>query len=1048
MDAREGGRGTRGGRGRGRARGKRGGESDAGDGSTVAPKARSRKYDLDFLVRESLEAKELKAKWAAAAAARKAEEEEKKRGEAGGGGEEGEVEGGGEGGEKGRKRKLEGRYGGNEEERETVEDGGRGRGRGRGSVRGRGKGRDAAASATAGTTIGGRRRGRSAAVRGAILGGDGDGADDTVTGGGGSEGEKGEDEEVKEKWGRTGRRRGRSGGEGEEEKVGEGKEMGGEEEEAEKVEGRRAEEEKREEMSEEEEEEEGMEWLGGFGGTRMEGRGHKEEEKGEPWKVEAGEGDEGDSEGDEEHRALHAALKEVQTAVDSCQQVRRQGGVVWCGGDLVEAHGMPRLSVTASLPRLSLVEAHGLPLRDHLIALHHASSTAAAASAAGAAAAAGGEKEGEEGEGRGGEGGELLPAVPSSSASSAATVLVCVNPRVFTGHVNPRYLRRFQEQSDLALLPPKKFSPLLASGLLPTLLRAKSVQQLKRVTEGKRGDGEEEGRGKKGTKGEGAEAAKGGKKDERGELSACSRVSGALLRRVFAEMVVSRSDQVDTAACSLLCDFALAPSPSASEAGAGAQAQAATAAAATEGAGSAADAQQTELQQVLPFLFSPTTGLSPPSLPIIGSSHTPFPSASSSLHLPFTPPPSSHSASLLPPLVPVWLPGYADVAAALLAVGFSPSLLWRDQVAMEYSAHTPNPHSPPSAAAAAAAAAARAVDSTAPPSPPTSLKPLLTTRPSACIQAVASSQPPTETAQEPARPVTSIQEVVSTRLRKTDLLLKTIAALCISQSVLPTRKEECFETSQNPTNHPSLLPQPHLALLFLHVLHLLADHSHLLPLHTAALRTLTAIATCSSSQEDSPGFLTGDRFAHRLLWAMAADPISLQTTPPSPDVVSHVAPSTNHTPPPGKHWWLAALPLVLALPAASPACSRFRLRCAALMLHLMEKGEVPSPAVIPTPPPIQLSADQIISSFISNPANKPTSPGCDLPLLLHKLYLLDVCLGQSQPATSVHAMRDWLTWLQAAATKLSTTDTRTGAGQVRHWAFFLRTKHRVLASQL
>ncbi|CAI5457649.1 unnamed protein product [Closterium sp. Yama58-4] len=100
------------------------------------------------------------------------------------------------------------------------------------------------------------------------------------------------------------------------------------------------------------------------------------------------------------------------------------------------------------------------------------------------------------------------------------------------------------------------------------------------------------------------------------------------------------------------------------------------------------------------------------------------------------------------------------------------------------------------------------------------------------------------------------------------------------------------------------------------------------------------------------------------------------------------------------------------------------------MLHLMEKGEVPSPAAIPTPPPIQLSADQVISSFVSNPANNPTSHGCDLPLLLHKLYLLDVCLGQSQSATSVHTMRAWLTWLQAAATKLSTTDTRTGAGQV------------------
>ncbi|CAI5931775.1 unnamed protein product [Closterium sp. NIES-64] len=405
------------------------------------------------------------------------------------------------------------------------------------------------------------------------------------------------------------------------------------------------------------------------------------------------------------------------------------------------------------------------------------------------------------------------------------------------------------------------------------------------------------------------------------------------------------SDQVDTAACSLLCDFALAPSPSASEAGAGAQAPAAAAAAAaaTEGAGSAADVQQAELQQVRPFLLSPTTGLSPPSLPVIGSSHTPFPSASSSLHLPFTPPPSSsHSASLLPPLVPVWLPGYADVAAALLAVGFSPSLLWRDQMAMEYSAHTPNPHSPPSAAAAAAAVAAAVAAAAAA---------------AAAARAVDSTAHPTA-------------------------------------SALPARAS------------PPGGPLPPAA----------AAHC------SAQIRTLTAIATCSSSETGCLGFFSKEQFPHRLLWAMAADPIS------------------------------APLPLILALPYASPACSRFRLHCAAVMLHLMEKGEekgeVPSPAVIPTPPPIQLSADQIISSFISNPANKPTSPGCDLPLLLHKLYLLDVCLGQSQPATSVHAMRDWLTWLQAAATKLSTTDTRTGAGQVRHWAFFLRTKHRVLASQL
>ncbi|CAI7868165.1 unnamed protein product [Closterium sp. NIES-54] len=1085
MDARGGGRGTRGGRGRGRARGKRGGESDAGDGSTVAPKARSRKYDLDYLVRESLEAKELKAKWAAAAAARKAEEEEKKRGEAGDGGEEGEVEGGGEGGENGRKRKLEGRNGGNEEEeRETIEDGGRGRGRGRGSERGRGKGKDApaaatafeapqksAAAATAATTaIGGRRRGRSASVKGIVEGedaerGGAEGPDgwmaiDKVAGTGGAEGEEEKEGEegdagVKGRWGRTGRRRGRIGGEEKEEKVGERKEGEGEEEEEggeeEKIEESREEE-------EEEEEEEGMEWLGGVGGTRMEGRGHKEERA----KVEVGEEGEGDSEGDEEHRALHAALKEVQTAVDSCQQ---------------------------------LVEAHGLPLRDHLISLHHASSAAAAAAAAAAAGASGsdgGDRGEADGGGRGegrGEGGLPLRMVSSPSVSSAATVLVCVNPRVFTGHVDPRYIRRFQDQCepgtgagrgaaagdanlvetqeeaaggaaeqtaraavsaaalpssdpatslgvDLALLSAHKFASLLASGLLPGLLRAKSVQRLKRVTAGNGGGVQGEGKRAKGAKGEeGVDAREGTKKDGEEQLCACSRVSGALLRRVFAEMILSRSDQVDTAACSLLCDLALAPSPSASEPGAGAEAQAATAAAAaTEGAGPAADAQQAELQQVLPFLFSPTTGLSPPSNPILGSSHFPFPSASSSLQPPFTPPPSSsHTASPLPPLAPDWLPGYADVAAALLAVGFSPSLLNRDQAAMNScthmasDVHTPDPQSPPSADAAAAAASASAADADATPLPDAA--------------GVAPSNSLTNVSSALASPSPSIpiQGVISTRFHKMDLLLKAITALCIGQSF-------------SSTNVSSSLSQAHLALLFLHVPHLLADHSHLLPLHTAALRALSAIAACSSSsrssEEGCPGILTEDRFAHRLLWAMAADPVSLQTTPPSPDVVSHVAPSTNHTPPPGKHWWLAALPLVLALPAASPACSRFRLRCAALMLHLMEKGEVPSPAAIPTPPPIQLSADQIISSFVSNPANKPTSPGCDLPLLLHKLYLLDVCLGQSQPATSVHAMRAWLTWLQAAATKLSTTDTRTGAGQVRHWAFFLRTKHRVLASQL
>ncbi|CAI5475787.1 unnamed protein product [Closterium sp. Yama58-4] len=149
---------------------------------------------------------------------------------------------------------------------------------------------------------------------------------DRVIGAGGAERKQGEEEEVKGMWGRIGRRRGGSRSEEEAEgadgmmsvdkvtdeltfestqkstegaggmmsvdRVTDGEEVWEEEDE-----------EEREEMWEEEDEEEGEEmWE------------EEDEEEGEEMR--------------EEHRALHAPLKEVQTAIDSSQQVRMQGAVV------------------------------------------------------------------------------------------------------------------------------------------------------------------------------------------------------------------------------------------------------------------------------------------------------------------------------------------------------------------------------------------------------------------------------------------------------------------------------------------------------------------------------------------------------------------------------------------------------------------------------------------------------------------------------------------------------------------------------------------------